>query len=109
MTPDVLSSPLSPRKRLSSVINLFDFNFQDFDPETGNFGYKCHLLEVKEDGLVDSVGLWFSLQMDRERSLVMSNAPYSFGATAPGSCAAAGALSGNRLDLEQEQVRSALN
>lgn len=65
------------RKRLSPVTPLFDFDFQNFNTRTGHFGYTCLLLEVTKDGLVDSVGLWFNLYLDPEKSLVLSNAPYS--------------------------------
>lgn len=65
------------RKRLSQVSPLFDFDFQHFNPATGHFGYTCLIMEVTQDGLVDSVGLWFNLYMDHEKTLVLSNAPFT--------------------------------
>ena len=65
------------RKRLSHELPLFDFDFQNHDEAIGNFGYTCLLIEInnEEGGIVDSIGIWFNLYMDQEKSMVLSNAP----------------------------------
>lgn len=85
---------MSLRRRLSAASTLFDMDFQHFDPRHDSFGYTCLVLEVKERGVLDSLGLWFNLYLDQDKTLVLSNAPKTFlsppasGAAAATSCAA---------------------
>lgn len=65
------------RQRLSGVLPLFEYNFQHYDISQGNFAYSCIIFEITEadEGVFDSIGLWFKLYLDNERELIISNAP----------------------------------
>lgn len=65
------------RKKLSSIQPLFTYDFQNYDILTDNFAYTCVLFEITEadEGVFDSIGLWFNLYLDKERKLVLSNSP----------------------------------
>lgn len=65
------------RQRLSGVVPLFEYDFQNYDITTNNFAYSCVVFEVTEadEGVFDSIGLWFNLYLDKEKKLVISNAP----------------------------------
>jgi hypothetical protein len=59
------------------VTPLFNYDFQNYDINTENFAYTCLILEVTKDGILDSIGLWFNLYLDREKTIVVSNSPDS--------------------------------
>lgn len=64
------------RRRLSAITQLFSYDFQNYDVSTKNFAYSCVLFEVTSDeGVFDSIGIWFELFLDQNRELVISNAP----------------------------------
>lgn len=65
------------RQRLSAPQTLFDYDFQNYDTSNNNFAYSCVIFEVTEDGMFDSIGLWFNLHLDAERNFIVSNAPAS--------------------------------
>jgi hypothetical protein len=63
------------RNHLSAPTALFHLNFQNYEPKTENFNYTCLIFNVSESGVWDSVGMWWELFLDRERELVLTNAP----------------------------------
>lgn len=63
------------RQQLSPPIALFDYNFQEFDVRTKDFAYSCVTFKVTEDGIFDSIGLFFNLYLDRNRTIIVSNSP----------------------------------
>jgi hypothetical protein len=84
------------RQKLSAPQTLFDYNFQDFDVRHKDFAYSCVVFEVTVDGtekqdgggvvgVVDSIGLFFNLYLDRNRTIVVSNAPSAVPLTVNGS------------------------
>jgi hypothetical protein len=67
------------RQRLSEPMPLFSYDFQNYDISKKNFAYSCVLFEITEanEGVFDSIGLWFNLYLDKERKLVVSNSPHT--------------------------------
>lgn len=67
------------RRRLSDIVPLFEYDFQNYDLSSENFAYTCVIFKISEadEGVFDSIGLWFNLYLDKERELVLSNAPVS--------------------------------
>lgn len=65
------------RQKLSETVPLFEYDFQNYDLSNKNFAYSCVVFEITEadEGVFDSIGLWFKLFLDNERELVVSNAP----------------------------------
>ena len=65
------------RQTLTKPIPLFDYDFQNYDISKGNFAYSCVLFKITEavDGVFDSIGLFFNLYLDANRTLIVSNAP----------------------------------
>ena len=73
------------RKRLSVTQPLFHYDFQNYSTAS-NFAYKCLTFKVTKDGIFDSIGLWFNLYLDKEKTLIVSNSPYNdenFGKSSP--------------------------
>ena len=67
------------RQRISPIYPMFKYDFQNYNISKAHFDYRCLIFNVTlaKEGLVDSIGLWFSLYLDKEKKLVLSNSPES--------------------------------
>eukprot|EP01035_Chromulina_nebulosa_P023992 gene23992-31147_t len=64
------------RRQLSPVYSMFDYDFQNYDISNAHFDYRCLVFNVTaKEGLLDSIGLWFSLHLDKEKEIVLTNSP----------------------------------
>ena len=66
------------RQSLSPVYSMFEYDFQNYDISKAHFDYRCLIFNVtSKEGLLDSIGLWFSLHLDEEKEIVLTNSPES--------------------------------
>lgn len=67
------------RKQLSKIQPLFTYDFQNYNISQNNFAYVCVVFEITEsnEGVFDSIGLWFNLYLDKGRELIVTNAPHA--------------------------------
>ena len=65
------------RQRLSAVQTIFEYDFQNYDTSLDYFSYSCLVFEITEanEGVFDSIGLWFDLFLDPNREDIVTNAP----------------------------------
>ena len=74
LTVNSISRSASTRAILSSVQTAFNFNFQQFD-DSQEFQYKFLIFPITTSGVLNSIGLWFHLNLDAEHKFKLTNAP----------------------------------
>lgn len=70
------------RAKLSPVYPMFRYDFQNYNLSKAELDYSCIIFEISKSGedesrLVDTIGLWFSLNLDADKELVLTNSPES--------------------------------